>query len=208
MRLTVPTLIALVLLLSIPLSAPAQPQGVIERASQVPDSFLHPQPQEERLPLFEPPFPVQSLRPRCLWSADVLVGLPTGVRLQRVLSEEADRAWLVEGFFGLEVIFPMVGGGIRRRLVSWSGECDSLCFSPGVDAYYLHNSFRHGGGLFGGGPDGFGFVTVDTDMHWKHAWTQRFEGDVGLKVGLGLVLGNEDRWAIFPVLSVYLGCHF
>ena len=201
-------LTSLILFMLLPLSAVAQPPGVIERASQVPDSLLRPQVQENHMPVFEPPYPPQTLRSRCLWSADLLVGVPTGVRLQRVLSEDNDRAWLAEGFLGLELIFPMVGGGVRRRLVSWSGECDCLCFSPGLDAYYIHNSTRHGGGLFGGGPEAFGMVTVDTDMHWRHAWTERLEGDLGLKVGLGVVFGGEDRWGVLPILSVYLGCHF
>src|SRR5437763_4886799 len=58
------------------------------------------------------------------WSGELLLGFPTGVRLQRDLCR--DGAWQAEGFVGFDLIFPMVGGGIRHRFTPCRGENDTL----------------------------------------------------------------------------------
>jgi hypothetical protein len=55
------------------------------------------------------------------WSVNLLLGFPTGVRVQNALGDGVGRDWLVEGFGGLELIFPMAGGGIRRRFTPFCG---------------------------------------------------------------------------------------
>src|SRR5437588_5554464 len=56
---------------------------------------------------------VPSPEPEDRWSADFLLGLPTGVRVQRLLGGDRTAGWQAEGFVGLEVIFPMAGAGVR-----------------------------------------------------------------------------------------------
>src|SRR5579862_3303588 len=78
------------------------------------------------------------------WAVNLLFGFPTGVRVQRALGDGVGRDWFVEGFAGLELIYPMAGGGIRRRFTPLRGEHDGITVSPGVDVYVLYNTLHDG----------------------------------------------------------------
>lgn len=141
-----------------------------------------------------------------VWSADLLLGLPTGVRLQRTLDEDDHGAWFAEGFVGLEFIFPMVGGGARRGLTAVCGGRDALCVNPGLGAYLLINPLSGMDGFFGGGPTLGGLIAADVDLVWRHAFGECSEGHLGLKLGAGF--GHGASWGVLPIVSIFLGWRF
>src|SRR5262249_9191046 len=109
-------------------------------------------------PVLTAPPPVPAAPPDSAlspWSLDVMFGLPTGIRAQRVLFEIEGRATLIEGFAGLEAIFPLAGGGLRERFTLLHKRGHDLTLSPGVSAYAVYNIFHTGGGWLGGGPTWF-----------------------------------------------------
>ncbi len=133
-----------------------------------------------------PPIPV-SYDQRC--SVDLIVGFPTGVRLQHELRGIGEN-WLLEAFAGVELIFPMAGGGIRRRCTVACGERDTFSISPGVDAYIVYNTLHNGDGWFSGGPVTAGLVTADADLLWQHSINDRLSSHLGLKLGAGPPSGS------------------
>jgi hypothetical protein len=141
------------------------------------------------------------------WAVDGLLGVPTGIRLQRDLLSDDGRALVAEGFFGLEVICPTAGLGARCRLPLCRGECDSLVVAPGADAYILLNPFPAGGrDVLFGGPAALPLFTGDVDLLWRHRWGNYGEGECGLKLGAGAVRG--DSWVVIPVASLIGGWCF
>jgi hypothetical protein len=140
------------------------------------------------------------------WTVDFLLGLPTGVRFQRDLLSDNGRALVVEGFGGLEVIFPGVGGGLRYRLPLRLGQNDALVIAPGADAYILANPLHGGSRLFSGGPASISLFTADADLMWQHAFSAHSEGEFGIKLGAGVA--SADRAVPVPVVSVFSGWRF
>jgi hypothetical protein len=161
----------------------------------VPDSDLV----VEAAPLPGPP-------PDNPWAIDFLLGLPIEVRLQRDLLSNNGRALVVEGFAGLEAIFPEVGGGIRYRLPLRLNSQNALVIAPGADAHLLGNPFHEGSGFLSGGPATIPLLTLDTDLMWQHAFSEHSEGEFGVKVGAGAA--SADRTVIIPVVSVFSGWRF
>jgi hypothetical protein len=150
-------------------------------------------------------FPFASSRECSAWSMDFLFGLPTGFRAKRSFEEDEGGAWQMEGFAGLEVIFPMVGGGVRRRFTPFSGKHDAVCVSPGVDAYLLVNPFA-ASDFFHSGDAAALVLTGDVDVSWRHTFRWGWEGELGLKLGAGAGLGA--RWGVLPVAGVFAGSRF
>jgi hypothetical protein len=141
------------------------------------------------------------------WAVEFLLGAPLGVRLQRDVLTNEDQALVVEGFAGVEVLFPEVGGGIRYRVPLRLGGRDALVIAPGVDAYLLANPFHGGGrGYLSGGTAAAGLYTLDTDLMWQHTFRLHTEGDFGIKLGAGVAEGNT--WVVIPVVSVLCGWRF
>jgi hypothetical protein len=135
-------------------------------------------------------------------TVDFLFGLPTGFRIQRAVAE--DRLWHLEGFAGIELIFPTVGGGIRRRYDRFGDSRNALVFAPGIDAYLLYNPLHNEPGfIIGGGPEFAFAVTADVDMMWRHSFTERCQSELGLKLGAGA--GYGARWGVLPVAGVFTG---
>ena len=140
------------------------------------------------------------------WSVDLLLGFPTGVRVQRSLGDDVGRDWFVEGFGGVEIIFPMTGGGIRRRFTPFCGDRDSLTISPDVDVYLLYNSLRTSVGWFGGGPVTTGVFAADVEVLWHHAFNDRCGAQFG--VNLGAATGFRGQGVVLPVVSFLFGLRF
>ncbi len=138
------------------------------------------------------------------WSLDFILGLPSGFRLQRSL--DSDGLWQIEGFAGLELIFPTSGVGLRRRFMPIAGSVDCLTVSPGVDAYLLYNLARNSGGFFGGGPDFWGLFAADVEISWHHAWNAHVDGEAGIKLGAGVV--STEPWHVLPVAGIFAGWRF
>src|SRR5262245_44825066 len=168
--------------------------GANPAAAQSPPAVERTDPLDGVLPACPPPVPFVTV--------DFILGLPTGFRIQRALAD--DRLWHLEGFAGLELIFPIAGGGIRRRYEPFCGRSDALVIAPGVDAYLLFNTLYNSDGfLIGGGPALGLAVTLDVDVLWRHSFTERCQGQLGFKVGGGA--GYGARWAPLPVAGVFTG---
>jgi hypothetical protein len=135
-------------------------------------------------------------------TVDLILGLPTGFRFQRPVDD--DRRWHLEGFVGLELIYPIAGGGFRRRYEPLAGESDALIVAPGFDAYLMYNVFWHSDfPFFSGGPPLAGLFTADVDFLWRHSFTECCQSQLGFKLGAGV--GYGARWGPVPVASVFTG---
>jgi hypothetical protein len=136
---------------------------------------------------------------------DLLIGLPTGVRVQALLGDDGRHAFVAEVFAGLTIIFPTLGGGIRYRFTPLHDGSDVFRISPGIDGYGL---FWSGGGdsYIGIQSGSAGVVTADVDFAWEHTW-ERLGAEVGLKVGVGAVFTNHETYPA-PVLAFYGGFKF
>jgi hypothetical protein len=162
-------------------------------------------PEEGSRLLFNPAQPVQE-RWGGPWGVDAVLGLPTGLRVEKFFSAEVDRSLVLEGFAGLYVILPAVGGGVR-----WHGWClgsgqDTLLVSPGIDAYFLFNPFSLSGGDFEADRSTAGLVSVDVDCAWRHAFDSHWSGELGLKVGGGIAFSKGSL--PLPLLGLYGGFRF
>jgi hypothetical protein len=160
-------------------------------------------------PVAENAGPLDGVLPACPTSCgspshtvDFLFGLPTGFRIERAVAE--DRLWHLEGFVGIELIFPTVGGSLRRRYDRFGDSRNALVFAPGIDAYLLYNPLHNEPGfIIGGGPEFAFAVTADVDMMWRHSFTERCQSELGLKLGAGA--GYGARWGVLPVGAVFTG---
>ena len=146
--------------------------------------------------------------PRSKWSVDYVVGLPAGVRVQRILGEEGIFNLQAEGFAGLELILPTIGGGLRARLVPLCSTNDAFIISPGVDVYFVYNILHGGGDLFGSSSVGVGLATADIDIAWRHSFRRHGEGEFGVKLGIGGIFGHDTNGAAVPVAGIYGGWRF
>jgi len=136
-----------------------------------------------------------STPPAGLWSVDLLIGLPTGVRVQRAIQD--DPSWVVEGVVGLEAIFPVFGGGVRRRFTVVTADCEEFLVSPGIDAFL---ALSPSDDLFGS--SAVPLIVADVDLAWRHHFTLGNCGEIGLKVGLGVGFG------VIPQVALYGGWRF
>lgn len=140
------------------------------------------------------------------WSAELLFGLPTGLRAQHRLGVDGTSPWLVEGFLGFELIFPGVGGGVRRRLEVLQGERHSLVISPGVDGYVFYNTFYTDRCRCRREYPVLGMAAADVDFIWQHRVCDSWDGMLGLKLGAGVAGGNGV--GVLPLVAVFAGWCF
>jgi len=144
--------------------------------------------------------------PEGRWHADLLLGLPTGLRVQATLGDDGRQAWVGEVFAGLELIFPAIGAGARYRFTPIKEGCDTFRISPGVDVYGVF--WPSSGDTYLGWSAGSAILfTADVDFAWEHSWGERLGSELGLKVGLGVAVHENDTVPV-PVLSLYGGLKF
>jgi hypothetical protein len=134
--------------------------------------------------------------------AKLLVGIPTGVRVQAPLTVHDNAGWVAELFVGLPLPSLPVGvaalGG--RRLFPWQvTEATTFVIAPGANL----------GALFGAGR-GVAIGGVDVDLLWVCRWPSGLEGEVGLTLGFTiLALDEVSRRPIpFPVVALVAGWRF
>jgi hypothetical protein len=144
--------------------------------------------------------------PSALWAVDLLLGVPTGVRISVGPAAPNTFVPALEGFAGFYVILPMAGAGLRWSLSPVAGERDALLVRPGIDAYALDNPFDSGG-WFGGGPRGIGVIAGDVEFIWQHHFDRRWSGELGLKLGAGTVFSSRVS-GVAPIGAIFLGFHF
>ena len=131
---------------------------------------------------------------------EVLLGLPTGVRLQALVAHHDNHALLLECFAGLDVlIVPTFGAGARWSWAPLCGSHDALALRPGLDVYYLINPDP---GLFSS-DTAFWLVGADVELVWLHERKGRC-GELGLDLG---AMAGRDGVAL-PLVSVFTRFRF
>lgn len=154
------------------------------------------------------PQPATADDPVSGWGTDLILGLPTGLRLQKALNPERQETFVLEGVVGLyAVIFPTAGGGVRYRFAPIQGRRDALVLSPGVDGYVLVNPFSFGHGWLSGGPTAIGMVGADVDCAWRHNLGDHCCGELGLKLGGGVAFGPRSS-VVLPLVGVFAGFRY
>ena len=142
------------------------------------------------------------------FAVDLLLGQFSGIRAQVAVFQTADRALMVEGFYGaiLDRLASGegVGGGARYyfRRTSRNGD-NSLLIGPGLGAYY-HTR------------DGVWMAAPTLDLAWAHTIgdTAAFELGLNAGVGIGLTDRNRDYYQrtetgrVTPLFSVFSGFRF
>jgi hypothetical protein len=151
------------------------------------------------------------------WRADLLFGLPLGVRLQRRLGQS--RFWAEVGG-GLFVISPNLYIGLRSDGTLWDTGRHSVQARPGlVTAYnfgYDLEPQRSTWSLFANDRvSNFGYTAIDCDFSWRARWSDRLHGELGLKLGLGIAYsleGNANSKSLdlipVPLIAITLGLNY
>jgi hypothetical protein len=133
------------------------------------------------------------------WGSGLLLGLPSGFRLQKALSPDQAHTAVLEGFVGLYYILPSVGGGVRYRFTPLQGRADTFYLSPGVDGYAIFNPFPFG-------TRDVGVVSADVDIAWQHHFGRHNDGEFGVKLGAGLSLGRVSL--VVPIVGLFGGFRY
>jgi hypothetical protein len=155
-----------------------------------------------------PPDPESALLPAAPWRVDLLVGLPTALRLQRTLGTANESPFVGELVVGFEWLFPTFGAGIRYHFTPDQERRDCLRISPGIDAYVLDWPGYDGGSSY--------MASADIDFLWEHYWGKYFGTEMGIKLGIAGAFGNRAARAfgthgnsvLLPVVSVFGGFSF
>ncbi len=167
----------------------------------------YPTPVAAPLPAPPPVDPLFAAGPNQRIELDVLIGLPTAVRLQGVIFGPPNCEFMLEGVAGLEYILPLMGAGARLRFAPCRGECNALVIKPGIDGYYLVNIFQD---ILGGNAGAF-LLGADVEIVWFHNF-----GSCGGELGVDLgVLGGKSHHDdghisihCLPIVSFIIGFRF
>jgi hypothetical protein len=173
------------------------------QAQQVAPWQLDPPPALQPAVIVAPPpavEPLSAVGPQQWMDIEVLLGLPTALRVQRAVFRHDDHALLLEGLVGFDIIIPLAGVGARYRFAPYNGERNAFVLKPGLDAYFLVNPFA---GLFGSAA-GAVVGGADVECLWYHTCgdSHRFGWELG--IDLGVLFGS----GAFPIVSGIGGIHF
>lgn len=151
-------------------------------------------------PLFEPAIAYES---EPLWRADLLIGAPTGIRLQRQLDHR--RLWAEFGA-GFYLAWPTVFAGVRTEGPMFHGHSDLLSVRPGLTAFYLQGwEERHGRHWHE--IESVMMVALDFDLSWRHRWTSHFHSTLALKLGAGVAFYERDAF-VLPLAGLSIGFNY
>jgi hypothetical protein len=144
-----------------------------------------------------------------LFSANLLLGMETGIRGELALFRGARHCYVIEGFYGyvLSNLGTAETGGVGGRAVfrrcSATGE-NSYLMGAGVDAFAQIKS------------DGAVLVAPNLDIAWLHDKGSGAGWETGLNLGAGIGVaghknGNDGRpvhGMVTPLISFYTGLRF
>jgi hypothetical protein len=159
------------------------------------------------LPPAQPPLaadPLRAVGPQLI-DVELLLGLPTEVRLQGAVWRGSNLAFMLEGIVGAEVVpfvFGAIGvgfGGVggRLRLAPCNGERNAFVIKPGLDVY---DWFDGAGGRAVGG--------ADVELLGYHTLGNRFGIQEGLDLGVFFGANGAGSWWAWPMVSFIVGLHF
>jgi hypothetical protein len=137
------------------------------------------------------------------WTADVLVGVPLGLRVEGALNPQSQCIVSVEGVIGTYLIFPTAGVGLRWSWRDQAGPHSSFQVRPGVDLYGIEFFFPFDR-IF---TATLGVVTVDLEAVWRHAFGEHLDGELGLKLGGGVAFAN-GACGFLPIAGIFGGFRF
>jgi hypothetical protein len=141
------------------------------------------------------------------FSANLLLGMETGIRAELALYREAHHSYVIEGFYGylLSNLGTAETGGVGGRAIfrRCSGD-NSYLLGPGVDAFAQVKS------------DGAILVAPNLDIAGLHGHGSGTGWETGLNLGVGIGVaghknGNDGRpvsGMVTPLISFYTGLRF
>lgn len=166
--------------------------------------------QTEDMTVLEPsPAPVAPLHAveSQLLDSEVLLGLPTELRVQWAYHRGSNVALMLEGIAGVEVlpfVIGAIGAGVlgtggRLRWAVFNGERNAFVIKPGADIYV----FAEGDGIH----PAVGGADVELLLWHNCGERNRFGFELGADVGSFLFFGgNGVGW--WPMVSGIFGLHF
>jgi len=96
------------------------------------------------------------------WSVDLLLGLETGVRLQRFLNGEKGYGWMIEGISAsIMSSFLLPASDCRYGIAPWMGRHNVVSIAPGFNIQVLADTLSFD---LGGRPTAFGVMIADVDI--------------------------------------------
>lgn len=137
---------------------------------------------------------------RQLVNVMLLLGFPTGVRVQAAVDRQERRTIVVEGFVGQEPgwfespLFLGVGGRVLYPLAKGTS-CNRCQVSPGLNLVDMEND-RHA----------HWYLVPNVEIGWLHDFESHFGWEIGLDLGAGPRLVRFDR--VLPWVSAYTGLRF
>ena len=139
---------------------------------------------------------------------DLLIGTQFALRWQQ---RTPYPVWLEGGLGLFYIILPEVFVGVRTDRGLYSTERHTFSIRPGIDAHLGVNPFANSKGFLGGGPLLVPGVTADVESVWRARWWDGVHGQLGLKLGAGVFLGESEGHAkavVLPLLGFTFGLEF
>jgi hypothetical protein len=142
-----------------------------------------------------------------IFSANLLLGYETGVRVEAAFSRQENLSFVAEAFYGA-ILSRMgssegAGGGVRaffRRSSRYS--TNSLLLGPGLDVLaQFHNN-------------GLIMVAPTLDLSWLHGFDGGAGWETGMNVGIGVGVasdmnnGDKHVGEVTPLISFYTGLRY
>lgn len=133
------------------------------------------------------------------WRADLIVGLPLSLRIQRQLTGPL---WMEVGV-SVYIVVPAAYAGLRLDIPFASGKADSFHVRPGlgfgVTGTNSFDSWLNGGSVT--------WAIGDVDFVWRHHWSERMSGEFGIKLGVIAPLNVHDTFPL-PRAALIFGVQF
>ena len=146
--------------------------------------------------------PAETL-PEKRWRSDVVLGLPTALRVQYRLADYP--AWL-EGGIGIYTVVPSVFVGLRRDTALVEGRKHAFYFRPGIDFYY--SPIYGSGGFLFNDFKGLYCLAADAEFLWSCRLGERFCGTLGTKLGLGGCYIGGNGFLPLPIVAFTFGLQY
>jgi hypothetical protein len=140
------------------------------------------------------------------WEADVIFGLPTGVRLSKALDIFGGLGPEAELFAGVYFLDPALGAGLRWRFTPYQGTVDALVVRPGLDGYALLNPNYFFDRWDDQRTPVIGLAAIDVDCAWQHQLDSACALEIGFKLGGGVAFTRHP--IPVPLAGIFVGLRY